>query len=51
MVIHKSHTEVRGGNNQALKDMISELTINLRIYRKAFGHAVNECGPWGLMNL
>jgi len=51
MVIHKSHTEVRGGNNQAFKEMISELTINLRIYRKAFGHAVNECEPWGLMNL
>lgn len=24
--------------------MILELPINLRIYRKAFGHAVSECG-------
>jgi enolase len=44
MVIHKSHTEVRGGKNQAPKDTISELPINLRIYRKAFGHAVSESG-------
>jgi hypothetical protein len=29
----------RGGNNQAPKDVISELPINLRIYRKALGKA------------
>jgi hypothetical protein len=37
MMIHKSHTEVSKGNNQAPTDMISELPINLRICRKVFG--------------